>query len=47
MCDILDMFSKFGNFPKILAFNCILLCKMIFSDNLLDLSGHVIDHALN
>ena len=40
-------FSKFSLFPKILASICLFLCKIIFSNNLLDLSGHVIDHALN
>ena len=41
-------FLKFSLFPKILAFNCLFLCKMIFfSDNLLHMSCHVIDHALN
>ena len=40
-------FSKLSLFLKILASNCLFLCKMIFSDNLLDLRGHVIDHALN
>ena len=47
MCGILDIFSKFSFFPKILASNCLFLCKFFFSDNLFDLSGHVIDHALN
>ena len=46
MCDVLDFFSNYCHFIKILPFVCIFLCKMIFSDNLLGLSGHVIDHAL-
>ena len=47
MCGILDIFSKFSLFPKILASNCIFLCKMIFSDNLRDLSSDATDYALN
>ena len=30
MCDVLIILSKFSLFPKILASNCLLLCKMIF-----------------
>ena len=28
--EVLDIFSKFSLFPKILASNCLFLCKMIF-----------------
>ena len=47
MCDVLNIFSKFSLFPKILASNCLFLSKIIFFDKLLHLSGHVIDHNLN
>ena len=30
MCDVLDIFSKFRHYVKILASNCLCLCNMIF-----------------
>ena len=32
---------------KILASCCFFLCKIVFSDNLLEICGQVTDHALN
>ena len=40
-------FSKFSLFPKHFASNCLFICAMFFTGNFLDLSGHVIGHALS
>lgn len=48
ICDVLDIFSQFSLRTKNLASNCLFLCKIFFfPDILLDISGHVTDHALN